>query len=276
MARTAYERTGVDGIGGLNDYVATAAAPPLTVPIPTLTFQKTVDKPVANPGDRLRYTITIQNPTGIRVANFSLVDDARSPECYADVPAGFDRNCLLSYRPTASYTINGGTLTVTGLNIGPNETLTIVFEAVLKTDLKSGTVVLNQAELHGPWTTPIKSDDPNVAGAANPTQTVIPANGVVYDAVSRKPLGGVTLTMRLASTGTDLPASCFIDPSQQNQVTPANGTYKFDLKFDSTNCPEGADYLIAVTAVPAGYVAGPSLIILPTSASCLFGAGLFR
>ncbi len=64
------ERTGADGIGGLNDYVATAAAPPLTVPIPTLTLQKTVDKPIANPGDRLRYTITIQNPTGIRVDKF--------------------------------------------------------------------------------------------------------------------------------------------------------------------------------------------------------------
>ncbi len=70
-----YERTGADGIGGLNDYVATAAAPPLTVPIPTLTLQKVVDKPVANPGDRLRYTVTIQNPTGIQVDNFSLVDE---------------------------------------------------------------------------------------------------------------------------------------------------------------------------------------------------------
>ncbi len=126
-------------------------------------------------------------------------------------------------------------------------------------------MVLNQAELHGPWPAPIKSDDPNVPGAANPTQTVIPANGVVYDAESRKPLGGVTLTMRLASTGTDLPTSCFVDPSQQNQVTPANGNYKFDLKFSQPELSRGADYLIAVTAVPAGYVAEPSLIIVPAS-----------
>ncbi len=258
------ERTGADGIGGLNDYVTTAAAPPLTVPIPTLTFQKTVDKPVANPGDRLRYTITIQNPTGVRVANFSLVDNADLLNAMPMFQTG--SLGVVSYpSPTASYTISGDTLNVTGLNIGPNESLTIVFEAVLMTNLKSGTVVLNQAELYGPWPTPVKSDDPNVAGAANPTQTVIPADGVVYDAVSRKPLGGATLTMRRASTGTDLPASCFIDPSQQNQVTQANGTYKFDLKFDPTNCPEDADYFIAVTAVPAGYVAGPSLVILPTS-----------
>jgi fimbrial isopeptide formation D2 family protein/uncharacterized repeat protein (TIGR01451 family) len=244
------ERTGADGIGGLNDYVATAAAPPQTVPVPTLTLQKTVDKPIANPGDRLRYTITIRNPTAIRVANFSLVDESDRLNAAPMFQPGSIGNVTVP--AGAVYTINGGTLNVTGLNIGPNETLTIMFEAVLQTNLKSGTVVLNQAELQGPWPTPVISDDPNVAGAANPTQTVIPADGVVYDAVSRRPLGGVTLSMQRASTGTALPTSCFIDPSQQDQVTPANGTYKFDLQFDPANCPEGADYLIAVTAASAG------------------------
>ena len=259
------ERTGADGIGGLNDYAATAAAPPQTVPVPTLTLQKTVDKPIANPGDRLRYTITIRNPTAIRVATFSLVDESDRLNAAPMFQPGSIGNVTVP--AGAGYSINGGTLNVTGLNIGPNETLTIIFEAVLQTNLKSGTVVLNQAELQGPWPTQVISDDPNVAGAANPTQTVIPADGVVYDAVSRRPLGGVTLSMQRASTGTPLPTSCFVDPSQQDQVTPANGTYKFDLRFDPTNCPEGADYLIAVTATSAGYVAGPSLMIVPASSA---------
>ncbi len=267
----ALERNGTDGIGGLNDYVATAAAPPLTVPIPTLKVQKIVTRQLgttelpgatANPGDRLRYTIIIQNPTDIRLENFTLVDEIDRLNATPRFQSGSIGNASpAEFSPE----INGGTLSVNGLNIGPNETLTIVFEAVLKADLKIGNVVLNQAELHGPWPAPIKSDDPNISGAENPTQTIIPADGVVYSSETRKPLGGVTLTMRLASTGTDLPASCFIDPSQQNQVTPASGEYKFDLKFDSTNCPEGADYLTAVTAVPAGYMAGPSLVILPTT-----------
>jgi len=251
-----YERTGVDGIGGLNDYVATAAAPPLTVPIPTMTLQKSVDKPIANPGDRLRYTFSIQNPTGIGISNFSLVDPV-SPLFQQNtignvvVPAG------------AVYDFTGGTLNITGLNIGPNETLTVSFEAVLLTSLKSGTVVLNQAELHGLWQTPILSDDPTLPGAADPTRTIIPANGVVYDAATRKPLAGATLTMRLASTGADLPAGCFVDPSQQNQVTPADGTYKFDLNFSRPECTAGNDYIIAVSAVPSKYVAEPSLLIKP-------------
>ena len=256
-----YERTGADGIGGLNDYVAAAAAPPLTIPVPALTLRKTVDKPIANPGDRLRYTMVIQNPAAIRLDNFSLVDEIDR----LNAPPGFQANAIgnVVVPAGADFVINGGTLNVNGLNIGPKETLTVVFEALLRTDLKSGTVVLNQAELRGPWPTPVKSDDPNVTGAANPTQTVIPANGVVYDVATRKPLGGVALTMRLASTGADLPTSCFVDPSQQNQVTPANGTYKFDLNFSQPECPAGSDYRIAVSAVPAGYVAEPSLIIKP-------------
>ncbi|MEJ2393109.1 MAG: isopeptide-forming domain-containing fimbrial protein [Gammaproteobacteria bacterium] len=260
---SSYERTGADGIGGLNDYVATTAAPPLTVPIPTLAFQKTVDKPIANPGDRLRYTLVIQNPSGIQLQNLTLTDVIDRLNATPMFQSGSIGNVTVP--AGASYTINSGRLDVTGLNIGANQNLTITFEAVLATNLKSSTIVLNQAELSGPWATPLKSDDPNATGDEDPTQTLIPADGIVYSADARQPLAGVTLTMRLASTGTDLPTSCFVDPSQQNQVTPASGEYKFDLKFDPTNCPEGADYLIAITAVPAGYMAGQSLVIPPTT-----------
>ncbi len=247
-----YERTGVDGIGGVNDYMATAAAPPLTVPVPTLTLQKMVDMPIASPGDTLHYTIVIQNPTGIGVNNFLLVDPIST--------------LFSTVTPATGATFNGSTLTAP-LNIVSHGTLTIDFSAILRTDLKGGTVVLNQAELQGLWATPIKSDDPTIPGTANPTRTVIPANGVVYDAVLRKPLGKVKLTMLLASTGTELPTSCFINPSQQNQVTTADGAYRFDLKFDATNCPENVDYLIAVTAAPSGYFAGQSLVIAPTTSA---------
>ncbi|MBE0503443.1 MAG: DUF11 domain-containing protein, partial [Desulfuromonadales bacterium] len=270
-----YERTGADGIDGLNNYFAEAAAPPLTVPIPTLTLQKIVTKlsgttevtaATANPGDRLRYTLTIQNPTAIQLVNFSLLDLLeRLHATPMFQPGTIVLDPALPLPTGATAVIGADTLSITGLNIAPNETLTIAFETLLRTDLKSGTVVLNQAELQGPWPAPIKSDDPNVPGAENPTQTVIPANGVVYDAEERKPLAGMTLTMQLAATGIALPVSCFVDPSQQNQVTPANGEYKFDLKFNATDCPEGADYLIAVTAVTGEYEAEPSLILLPAT-----------
>jgi fimbrial isopeptide formation D2 family protein/uncharacterized repeat protein (TIGR01451 family) len=230
-----YERTGEDGIGGLNDYVAIAAAPALTVPVPTLTLLKSVDKTVANPGDRLLYTLVIHNPSNIRVTGFSLVD-VLAPL--------FQLDTLQS----DVFELIGNTISIDGLDIDPQATVSIEFAVTLRTNLKAGTVVVNQAELQGLWPAPIKS---------NQTQTVIPANGIVYDSVSREPLAGMTLTLLRAATGTAVPVDCFVDADQQNQVTPASGAYKFDLIFNDGAhplCPlDGEEFIIAVTAARNGY-----------------------
>src|SRR5690606_15641164 len=55
----------------------------------------------------------------------------------------------------------------------------------------------------------------------------IDPNGIVYDALTRAPLAGATLTMVAADTGSPLPAACFYDAAQQGQVTLADGYYKF-------------------------------------------------
>lgn len=83
-------------------------------------------------------------------------------------------------------------------------------------------------------------------------------NGVVYDSMTRGPIAGATLSMLRA--GTPLPASCFDDPAQQNQITLAAGYYRFDINFSDPACPAGASYLIQVTA-PANYLAGESKLI---------------
>jgi large repetitive protein len=93
----------------------------------------------------------------------------------------------------------------------------------------------------------------------------IEPNGVVYNTISRAPIAGVTLTMLSADSRTALPASCFYDPSQQNQSTLPYGYYKFDLNFSDPACPSGGDYLIEAIAPATGYIAGPSQIIPPTS-----------
>ena len=95
----------------------------------------------------------------------------------------------------------------------------------------------------------------------------IQPNGVVYNALARVPVAGVTLTLLDAGGVTPLPATCFDDLAQQGQVTLADGYYKFDVNFnDPAACPSGGDYVIGVMA-PSGttYVAGPSQIIPPMS-----------
>lgn len=96
----------------------------------------------------------------------------------------------------------------------------------------------------------------------------IQPDGVVYNALTRTPIAGATLTLVRGGTNMPLPGSCFDDPAQQNQVTRASGWYRFDLNFSQPDCPSGADYVIQVTAPGTVYVAGPSKIIPPsTSAS---------
>src|SRR5215831_14863393 len=89
----------------------------------------------------------------------------------------------------------------------------------------------------------------------------IAPNGVVYNSISRAPVMGSTVTMLAA--GTPLPAACFDDPAQQNQIAPHAGWYRFDINFSDPACPAGGSYLIQVAAV--GYVAGESKIIPATS-----------
>ena len=90
-------------------------------------------------------------------------------------------------------------------------------------------------------------------------------NGAVYNSVVRTAVQGARLTMLNGATGRTLPEACFDDPVQQNQVTTANGFYKFDLNFSQSECQAGDAYIIEVTAPSAGYTPAPSAIIPPTS-----------
>jgi uncharacterized repeat protein (TIGR01451 family)/fimbrial isopeptide formation D2 family protein len=95
----------------------------------------------------------------------------------------------------------------------------------------------------------------------------IDPDGVIYNSIVRVPVAGATVTMLRASTGVPLPSACFDDPAQQNQVTLVDGFYKFDINFSQSECENGSDYVISVTPPAAGYVAGESVAIPPSSDS---------
>ena len=110
-------------------------------------------------------------------------------------------------------------------------------------------------------------DDIVVQSGSNLVDLNMPVdpNGVIYDAISRSPIAGATVTLVDVRNGAPLPADCFDDPNHQGQVTVGNGYYKFDLNFSDPACPAGPNYLITVTPPSSRYLSGVSEIIPPTS-----------
>lgn len=93
----------------------------------------------------------------------------------------------------------------------------------------------------------------------------ISPNGVAYNSVTRVPTAGVTLRMLSSGSRSLLPAACFDDPAQQNQVTLVDGYYRFDVNFADPACPSAGNYIIDVTPPPTGYIGTYSQIIPPTT-----------
>jgi uncharacterized repeat protein (TIGR01451 family) len=93
----------------------------------------------------------------------------------------------------------------------------------------------------------------------------IDPNGVVYDSVARVPIAGATLRLIDARTRAAVPSACFNDPGHQDQVTTANGYYKFDINFSDPACPSGGQYVIEAVPPGTSYVSGASELIPPAT-----------
>ena len=93
----------------------------------------------------------------------------------------------------------------------------------------------------------------------------IDPNGVVYNSVIRTAIPGATISLLNAGTNVALSTACFDDVNQQNQLTTANGYYKFDLNFSQADCIAGSNYLIRITPPASGYNSQPSTVITPAT-----------
>jgi len=112
----------------------------------------------------------------------------------------------------------------------------------------------------------------NIAGGIQPVSLApgenlidqnlpIDPSGVIYNSDTRVPVSGATVTLTTAA-GTPLPAACLISPTQQNQVTGADGRYRFDvIPGGAPACPLGETEYRLVVNGPTNFVPGLSTLI---------------
>ncbi|WP_159435992.1 isopeptide-forming domain-containing fimbrial protein [Microbulbifer donghaiensis] len=192
----------------------------------------------ASPGDRLQYTIEIQNTSDVPLSDFTLVDELDR----LNASAMFAPNSIGNAQASSgviNVTANGGTkgtglLEVSNLTIAeagqPGDTLTIVFEVTLASVINSGTVVLNQAQLTISDVVFGLSDDPLVGGAEDPTATLISSTPLFRVEKTSEDitddadllLAGDTLryTIRVENTGSENAVDMVL-----RDLVPANTTY---------------------------------------------------
>ena len=91
----------------------------------------------------------------------------------------------------------------------------------------------------------------------------IDPSGVVYDSVTRTPITGARVAIA-DGNGVLLPANCLLDPSQQNQITGADGRYRIDIvPGGAAQCPTRETVYRLVVTGPADTLSGNSTVILP-------------
>ncbi|WP_243370445.1 isopeptide-forming domain-containing fimbrial protein [Geotalea sp. SG265] len=193
IVRREYDKTITDGTPGTKDF---QDAWSVTAAQTGYYFQKTVrdlttgtnQATTAFPGDKLRYTLLLQNFTWPALNGITITDS---------LPAGLGSISNVTITPAGGSTsVTSNSITITGLDLPggatTNSQIQIDFDATLDSNLTNGTVISNQANLTGTdalgktWTGP--SDDPSVNGAVllgqggDPTRLTIQAPGALSKA----------------------------------------------------------------------------------------------
>ncbi len=184
-----YPRTLTDGTPGTSDHEDSHT---VNTEAPVLEFTKRVVNVTtgqdpgsnASPGDILRYTIEIRNNGPVGLSGVSIVDEVdrlNAPPVFA--PGTLNLTTFPALADTSGTNALGGAngtglASIGNLSLGaqgaPDDTIVVEFEITLASVIASGTLVLNQAEMvYGGGTVSLFSDDPNLPGATDPTETLI-------------------------------------------------------------------------------------------------------
>ncbi|MCR4406533.1 MAG: hypothetical protein NUW24_06390 [Anaerolineae bacterium] len=178
----------------VNDNFAGHAAfqtPPVTTTVhsaPDLTAStKSVDRGTASPGDRLQYTITLNNTGNMNATNVTVVDTL--PPDYVT---------LVATPPGAVYDPVAGTLTWAGLTVNRNQPVVLTFQVDLANVLPDGTLIVNHAAINdGFHPGVVEREATTIVGSAPNLST----STKTVDRASAAPGDNLVYTITLRNTG---------------------------------------------------------------------------
>ncbi len=149
---------------------------------------KVVDQGTANPGARLRYTITLNNSGNMNATNVTVVDTL--PPAYVT---------LVAPPPNATYDAGSGTLTWSGLAVNRNQPVVLTFDVDLAGAIPNGTSIVNTAVITDgfPGHTGLTRQATTVIGSAPNLQT----STKTVDQTSAAPDDLLVYTITLRNTG---------------------------------------------------------------------------
>ncbi len=239
----------------------------VTSEVPIIEMRKLVDNLTtglsganASPGDTLHYTIEIDNISDVSVADFSFVDDLDALNTIPAFLAGSLENLVVTPAggDDSATDANGGDkvtglVSVTGLALSANTggvEMTIEFDVTLQPVITSGTVVLNQGQMTAPGVG-LPSDDPNIGGATDATETLI-ASAPLFEVfkTSADITGDPAVlvagdTLRYTITVKNIGLEDSVDTLLSDQI-PLNTTYvPFSTTLNGDRVTTGVDDLVS-------------------------------
>jgi len=272
--RRSYARSLTDGTVGVLDH---EDAHSFLVALPSYLFEKTVvnltsganPAVTAEPGDRLRYTLRVENLTDRSLGDFELFDELdalNDPAVFepgtlqiVTLPAGAD-----SSNTNANGGVRGtGVVDIRGLSFpGLNESLVVEFEITLAAAIANGTLATNQAQLRIGAVMLADSDEPNVNGQADssvagdedPTQVrIVSAPLFQVQKISADLTGDPAVllageTLRYTITVKNIGTDHAVDALLRDDI-PVNTTYVAgSTSLNGTPLPDGAGGVAPLSA----------------------------
>jgi uncharacterized repeat protein (TIGR01451 family)/fimbrial isopeptide formation D2 family protein len=181
-----YTRALTNGSVGTLDhedaYMVTTDTPAVTITKNVYNVTTGQSGIAASPGDTLRYSIDITNTSAVELFGFSFTDDLDALNTTAMFVAGSLNLTTVPVGANITNTdVNGGSkgtglVDIRNLSLGANgsgnEAILIEFEVKLVATIADGTIVYNQGHMLTNGLN-FPSDDPNVVGTTDPTETLI-------------------------------------------------------------------------------------------------------